>query len=288
MANREIKIREGKIQDLISIYKDTYKKLVSTIVDSTDAGKIQKARVMIRINRDLAQLGVDVDKWVKSEIPQYYLDGANVAIQDLQKLGVDLTKTSGLAPINREAIKALTDEVSLAFAEGIKGIGRNVARVLSDAQKQQINQILAQGKLTGDSRQMIAAAVEKRLRDEGLSVLVDTGGRRWEFDTYADMLVRTKAVEARNQGLTNRMLQNGYDLVQVSDHNSDHPACADWEGEILSLTGETPGYDTVSDAEASGLFHPNCEHAINVIVPSLAEQTQAYDNPYNYSAAAAD
>jgi hypothetical protein len=90
------------------------------------------------------------------------------------------------------------------------------------------------------------------------------------------MLFRTKVVEARNRGLINRMVENNYDLVQVSAHGATD-VCAEWEGKILSAMGQTPGYPTVAEAEADGLFHPNCRHAINVLIPSLAKMTDAYD-----------
>jgi hypothetical protein len=277
-----VKIRTGKIEQLIELYKATYKKLVEEIITASESGKIQKARTMARINFELEQLGVDVEKWVRREIPQYYLDGANKSVQDLRKLGVDVTKSSGLAPINRDAIAALTDEVSTSFAESIKSMSRNARRLLTEAEKQQITLTLAQGKLEGSALKTVASNVAQLLKDQGLGALVDRGGKNWSFDTYAEMLVRTKAVEARNTGMANRMLQNGYDLVQVTDHGSDHPACAEWEGEILSVSGQTEGYATVADAQAAGLFHPNCEHAINPIDLKLAEKTEAYDNPYNY------
>jgi hypothetical protein len=284
MANfkrQEIKIRQGQIDALINLYQETYKKIIQEILTATDAGKISKARVMARINLELEALGRDMDAWAKREIPQYYLDGANVAVQDLRALGVDITKGKNFAVINKEAIVALTDDVALAFGQSMTAISRNARSVLSDALKQQLNFTIAQGKLEGDARKTISDAVKQRLSENGLSALTDARGRAWSFEDYARMLVRTKAVEARNQGLTNRMLTSGYDLVQVTDHSSDHQACADWEGEILSLTGQTPGYDTVDDATAAGLFHPNCEHAINVIVPELANKTEAYDNPFN-------
>jgi hypothetical protein len=91
------------------------------------------------------------------------------------------------------------------------------------------------------------------------------------------MLFRTKAVEARNRGLANRMVEFNYDLVQVSNHNSTHEECRVWESRILSVSGATKGYPTVAKAEAAGLFHPNCKHAINVLIPSLARQTEAYN-----------
>jgi len=288
MANRPVKLRQGRIDELIGIYTGAYEDLVKTIVTSTEAGKINKARTMATIRAQLTDLGVNVDKWVKKEIPQYYLDGANNAIQDLKKLGVDISGPTGLVAINKEAIAALTDSVSLAFAEGLTGISRNAQMILSDALKQQLNFIIADGKLKGEALKTVSEGVKQKLQDSGLIAIKDRAGRDWSFDRYAEMLVRTKAVEARNAGMADKMLQNGYDLVEVSNSNSDHDVCARWEGEILSVSGNTPGYPTVSEAEADGLFHPNCTHAINPINLELAEKTQAYDNPYNYDGAEDD
>ena len=287
MADRgEVKLRQAKIDNLIGIYENAYKDIVTTIMDATTAGKISKARTMASIRSQLTQMGVDVDAWVRKEIPQYYLDGANHAVQDLKALGVDLSGPTGLAPINKAAIASLVDDTALAFAQGMTGIARNAEMILGDALKQQINFIIADGKLKGDALKTVSASVQQKLVDQGLSAITDRAGKKWSFDTYANMLVRTKAVESRNAGLANKMLQNGYDLVQVSDHGSSHPACADWEGEILSVTGNTPGYPTLDQATADGLFHPNCQHSINVINEDLASKTEAYDNPYNYEAAA--
>lgn len=282
MAAGEIKIRDLRIQDLIKTYEQTYANIVKTIVDETEAGKIRKAKTLATIKAQLTDLGVDVNKWVSSEIPQYYLDGANQAIQQLKAAGVELSGPKGLVPINKEAIATLVDSTNQSFASGLTAIARNAQTVVNSAVKQQISFTIAEGKLTGEARKTVAAGVVKNLEDNGIAALTDRAGRDWSFDRYADMLVRTKAVEARNAGLTDKMLQNGYDLVQVSDHGSTHAECAAWEGQILSITGNTPGYPTTDEAEADGLLHPNCEHAYNTIDPDLAALTEAYDNPYNY------
>lgn len=246
---------------------------------------------MARINLELEHLGVEVDKWTRREIPQYYLDGANVAIQDLRAIGVEISKSKNFAVINAEALKSLTDEVALSFAQSIQALSRNGRNLINDAFRQQLNMIIAQGKLTGEARLTISNAIKQAIEDKGITSITDKAGRNWTFDRYAEMLARTKAVEARNQGLTNRMLGSGYDLVQISNHHTDHQACAVWESKILSLTGQTPtgtilpgGFKvagTLEEAKSRGLFHPNCKHAMNVLVPSLAAKTKAYDNPYN-------
>lgn len=278
----EVKLRDVKIQNLIDLYHKTYKEMAETIVNATESGKIQKAKVMATIKAQLADLGDNVDAWAKEEIPQYYLDGANIAVQDLKKTGADLTGPKGLAPINKEAIAALVDETNQAFGLALNSMARNASNIVADAQKSQLNMTIAEGQLKGDARKTIANDVKAKLQENGISALTDSAGRDWSFDAYADMLVRTKAVESRNAGLQNKMLQNGYDLVQVSNHMSSHPACAEWEGQILSVTGQTPGYPTVDEAEADGLMHPNCQHAYNVIDPDIADLTDPYDNPFNY------
>lgn len=284
---REVKIRDGSINQLISLYKRTYARLAEEMINATEAGKIQKARVMARINVELTALGEDVDAWVAKEIPQYYLDGSNQAIQDLRAQGVDVSTRTNFAIINKEAIAALTDDVALSFAQAIRGVSRSANNLLSDALKQQLNFTIAEGRLSGDTRKMISGTLKQNLQDEGLSALTDKAGKQWTLENYTRMLARTKAVEARNQGLANRMLGLGYDLVQVTNHRSEHPACAFWEGKILSLTGKTPGYPTLQMAIEGGLFHPNCQHAINAFHPELARLTKAYDNPYNYREGAA-
>lgn len=289
---REITIREGRINDLIALYKQAYVRLTKEMVDAADAGKIQKARVMARINVELGALGIDVQDWVKSEIPKYYLDGSNQALQDLRALGVDISARTNFAVINKAAIAALTDEVAMNFAMAIRGVSKTANNLLSDALKQQLNFTIAEGKLTGEARKIISDSLKAKLTDQGFTALTDKGGHSWTLDNYTRMLARTKAVEARNQGVANRMLGLGYDLVQVTNHNSKHQACKDLEGKILSLTGNTPrgtklpgGYivwGSLQQAIEHGLFHPNCEHAINPFHAELAKITKAYDNPYNH------
>lgn len=276
----EVKLRDINIQKLLDAYTNAYENIIKTISHDTIAGKINKARTLATIRAQLQDLGVDVSKWAQKEIPQYYLDGANQAIQDLRDVGADITGPAGLAAINKDAIAVLVDDTRNAFADSLTMVARNAQGYVSDAVKQQIRAVLADGTLTGEARKTIAKGVVDAMEQNGLSALVDAGGRQWQFERYADMLVRTKAVESRNAGLQDKMLQNGYDLVQVSNHGATD-VCADWEGEILSISGNTPGYATTSEAEDDGLMHPNCRHAYNVLQPELAAKTEAYDNPYN-------
>jgi hypothetical protein len=280
-SGNRYRLRKREINQLIAFYKDAQKNIYREILTATEAGKIHRVRVLARVNAELEKLGVNVERWVAKEIPQYYQDGANQAMQQLRRYNIPTRSTQSLATVNEAAIRILVSNTSTTLAEGIRGVSRSALRVITEAQKQQINIQLATGRLDGSALRTITSSIRDILRQDGLTGLVDRSGRSWTFDRYAEMVARTKAVEARNQGLANKMLQNGYDLVEVSDHGSDHPECAAWEGKILSISGETKGYPTLDEAESAGLFHPQCQHSINVIT-DLAEQTEAYDNPYNH------
>jgi hypothetical protein len=70
-------------------------------------------------------------------------------------------------------------------------------------------------------------------------------------------MARTRSRTLQEEGLHNEMARAGFDLVIVSIGGSGD-ACRFWEGKILSVTGHTPGYQTVSEAQRIHLFHPNC------------------------------
>ena len=60
------------------------------------------------------------------------------------------------------------------------------------------------------------------------------------------------------------------ELVIVSSHGQFHGGgcdlCKPFDGNVLSLTGATEGYTTPDEAEAEGLFHPNCRHTYDLYI----------------------
>ncbi len=195
----------------------------------------------------------------------------------MKKIYYPVEIKTGFNRVHTAAINALIDDTAKAFGESISGVNRSAQALMSQATKDALTQQLATGTISGEARKTIQKNLVATLQDQGLDALVDKSGRGWTLDRYSEMLIRTKMVEARNSGLTNRLVENNLDLVQVSSHGASD-VCADWEGEILSASGATPGYPTVSDAEADGLFHPNCQHALNAITLDLAKETMAWNS----------
>lgn len=277
MYPAEVEVNEANILKITTTFKKSYKQILSEITTATDFGVANRKAILSQIEAILTDLGVDVQKFLEDELPEYYEIGSEEALRQLRNVGADINVAEGFNRIHRDAIIALVDDTARAFGESLTGISRSANLVLGKATRELLTQQMAKGFIGGEAIATVRKVIKATIQEQGLSALVDKGGRKWTLDRYADMLFRTKAVEARNRGLANRMVQNGYDLVQVSTHFTEHEECRVWEGKILSLTGATKGYPTVAQAEKAGLFHPNCKHAINVMIPKLAKLTSAYD-----------
>lgn len=279
MYPQRVDLNEQNIAKLINLFKGSYKQIVDEMTTATSFSVSNRKKILSQVEKILKDLGVNVDDFIKKEIPAYYKTGADQGIKQLQNIGADISIKTGFSQVHKDYIMALVDDTSKAFGESLSGVGRSANLILGKAFRDGVTQRIATGITAGDALREVRNQIVLTLKEQGLAALKDKAGRAWDLDTYAEMLFRTKVVEARNRGMVNRMAENGYDLVQVSDHAGECELCAPWEGKILSITGQTKGYDTVAEAESEGLFHPNCRHALNTIIPKLAKETEAYDNP---------
>lgn len=266
------------INKVVEFYKSAYKKIIQEILGATNFGVYNRKQILNQIEKILEELGVDVQKFIEEQIPYYYKTGADNAVAQLRSAGFRVDIASGFNKIHKEAVNNLIDEVGQAFGESLTGVKRSATQLLGKAVREMISFKMAEGVTKGEALRETKNAIKGILQEQGLDSLVDKAGRGWTLDRYTEMLIRTKTVEARNRGFLNRVLENDYDLVQVSDHAGECELCRPWEGRILSLTGKTKGYPTLAEAEASGLFHPNCRHSINTLHKELAENTKAYDH----------
>lgn len=273
----EVDVDEVNLALLSKKYEKAHKEINALILGVAVFTIANRKAILGKIDGILKGLGISTQKYIEKEITNQYLSGASDAVKQLENVGADVAVAKGLSRAHTLYISTLVDETTESFAESLSGISRSANTLLGKATREATTQAMVEGITASQGKKEVAKVIKATLQEQGLASIVDKSGRTWSLDRYADMLFRTKSVEARNRGLINRMAENNYDLVQVSDHGSDHEECAVWEGKILSATGATPGYDTVADAEEAGLFHPNCKHAINVLIPSLAEKTKAYD-----------
>lgn len=85
---------------------------------------------------------------------------------------------------------------------------------------------------------------------------------------YIDVVVRRAVRTGVNQTAARLTLNNaeelGTDLVEVTAHDGARPTHAVWQGKVYSVSGETDGYEKLSEATGygtvTGLCGANCRH----------------------------
>lgn len=125
------------------------------------------------------------------------------------------------------------------------------------------------------------------LAKRGITGFKDASGRNWSLTSYIEMKSRTIVNNELREANAERMLDRGQNLVVISSHSRSAPQCQPYEGQVISLDGETgtvirPNATggkavkvkikaTMADARSKGLFHPNCGHTSSSYVPGASK-----------------
>lgn len=108
-------------------------------------------------------------------------------------------------------------------------------------------------------------AIKETLQREAQIGLVDAQGKRWKVGHYVQTTLKSDLNDAYLAGVSSIARNYGSDLAVISSHNAKDD-CRKWEGVVVSLNGETPGYLTLGDAKRSKeIFHKNCQHSVHLI-----------------------
>lgn len=168
--------------------------------------------------------------------------------------------------LSERRAKAVLDSVQRAGGEGMaatltRSMEASVSNALRNAVVAAFNENAIAGGTARDLSKIIRSKWEAALKNPEATAFVDRAGRTWDLDNYLMMNVRTNSMRVFNETIQAEAVAGGDDLVRVtSGGDPDCGDCFPWEGRILSVTGKTKGLPTVDEAEAAGLFHPNCTH----------------------------
>ncbi len=253
---------------LITFFEEQDRKIVGIMtkmllaVGNTDRPTIKMLdnyRAQIReILKDLHEGG---GKITDSLVRTAYGQGVEAADADLRAHGIDIITNPGI--IHERTARVLSEAISSRLEDVSGVIGRRVDDIFRTVQLE-----AATGSALGYQTVKDAArTLRSDLVEKGITSFRDAAGRNWDLATYAEMAAITVTTEARNRGTWNEFAAHGEDLVIVSTHPMSCPKCAPWQGVVLSISGSTPGYATLQDAEGDGLFHPRCRHATALYVP---------------------
>ena len=113
----------------------------------------------------------------------------------------------------------------------------------------------------------------KRLQDQGFMTVQYGSGpnaRQVPLDVYAMLCARSTTREAGNTAREIQLTENGYDLMEMTEHFPTCEVCAALQGKVFSISGNDKRFPPLSMAYRDGYHnvHPNCRH---VMVPFIEE-----------------
>jgi len=281
MATNKQRIRpEGIVQSDIqvklveAIVKEAYLDL-ATYADKLDKGTLSAKSKAIRNIANKYDL--QLEAWANITIPSLYYEGMTNAVNASIKGGQVYEFNQSFVSLHQEALEALISQSYTYTSKIAQGIQDTGTRALTFAEQEKIKAEIGKGLVTGADQNTIAKGVASVLKQSQATAVVSVSGRRQGIDTYASTVARSILTDAQWQGTSNTIIQEGYDLVQVSDHFGECALCRPYENEVLSLTGRTKGYTTLAEATSNGLKHPNCRHSISPFTEGLAEVSKVWD-----------
>jgi hypothetical protein len=145
--------------------------------------------------------------------------------------------------------------------------------------------VTALGVIDANGTQALAQqAAWRQLTERGVTGFVDSRGRRWNLASYVEMATRTAVNRTYRAANLTRMVDAGFTTFTVPGDGHPCPLCKPWEHRVLTLDGPSP---TLAEAEAVGLYHPNCRHTLSVYqagytkLPQPHEWTEADQTRYD-------
>jgi hypothetical protein len=261
---------EYEISQLVDYYKRAVNDILRELnsVDLTDFQRANALAVLKEIADILAELDDNAAAWVEENIPKAALDGVAGAIMALGVAEtIDEARTiAKFNRLNRELVKAVVADTQADLLAVTQNISRKVKAAIRQAVAESMRANMTRG-ING--RRTISADIvtdmRKRLGDAVNTGIIDAAGRRWKPEVYADMVVRTKMMQAHKEATRNEAISRGAYYGVISSHNAAD-ACRNWEGKIVKLTPDAPGdFPYIDNLPSREIFHPNCRHVITPV-----------------------
>lgn len=270
---------DKRILKLISVYQQARKRLLNIIFNTELNGTVatyQRA-ILSQVEAELTALNVDCRRWVQGTLPVFYEEGIENVNSFLIERGLPIT--GDFSKLNKKAVDIIIDNTIIDLTTANNFVGRRVKDDLREISLDVIGQKIA----TGSSVQQAKSMLIDRILNQGIAFIKDgkeqisIKNKSYQLDKYAEMVARSTTREATNRGTLNQLTNLGYDLVQMSWHNSPCPICAQYEGRIYSISGNDSRFPPLEFAYSSinsgghANIHPNCRHILSPYIEEFAD-----------------
>lgn len=272
-------------EQLVQIYVRAQKRLTKQLTGAklTDFAKFRIQEQLVQINAIIGALNAEVKDALPGLVPAYYKHGADLAGAAMQAQGVGVSALNLGSRIHTAAIQAVAEQMAMDLAKANTSMKESASRILRQTQQtlvqeKQINRIISEGLVTGESRRETSARLLEALREKvGEGKLVSVGKFNYTPEYYAELVTRTRTREAVTQGAVTRSMEFGITLFQVSIHDNPCPQCAQYQGKVYSVVPDS-GFPML---EFRPPYHPHCcAPETEVIAPGIRAAYESwYEGP---------
>lgn len=242
----------------------------------------------------------DADGAIGRAVAEAYRRGGQSAVAEFGALPEGLRHAAARALPNASTV----DRLAASAVRDTRPVYARITRAVTDAYQSVINRASSSVLLGGLTRRQASQRALDQFAQNGITSFTDRAGRNWEMASYAEMAVRSITGRAAIEGHTDSLLAIGQQLVIVSDSPLECPLCRPWEGEILSINGQSGPHTlrlpsvlsqpklfrapetvpvhvagSLTEARAAGLFHPNCRHNLSAYLPGVTTRPQSPPHP---------
>lgn len=235
----------------------------------------------VQMRQLIADLQREAATGVHTALTRAYDRGGLAAVADMKKMG-----TVGTHPVEPLAQMRAVDKLTQATTGYLDATGQRILVSTTEAYRKAVAAgEEARAAATTRGVMNVTLGVQNRIQatqgvlddfaSSGVTGFIDAANRAWSLDSYAEMAVRAGTMNAAVEGHIDTLTENGVDLGIISEDGSPCPECEPWEGEIVSLDGNSDEYPSLDDALADGLMHPGCLHTVSAYQEGITQPYEA-------------
>ena len=262
------------------IYQNTSSKIEEIVVGALASKKLtdpnflrQKRLEVLNLLKQAQDLSGPV---VADAVRKAYSEGSLKA-REAAAAFIGSPMDQDFSQADQRAVEIIVDNTLERLNQGSASIARRADDVLKQASLAEI-QAIADINVSGTAFESAAEQLENALRASNLTTVgsasdeagqiglrfLEINGRNYQPAKYAELVVRTESRAAHSKATINRLVSNGWDIVQVTSHSTSCDICSQFDGNKYSISGNDSNYDILPEEPP---FHPNCQHLITAALP---------------------
>ena len=172
---------------------------------------------------------------------------------------------TGEALSSSDALREILNAGYRATAQTMKNLTRTTANTASQQFARVLDEAWMKVQSGAFSTDEAVRSAVKELAEKGVEAVTYDSGRKDTLEVAVRRAVVTGVNQTCGQLQLERAKELGTDLMELTAHEGARPSHAEWQGQIVSLSGR-PGYlslDDIGYGDVAGFKGANCRHDWN-------------------------